>query len=372
MKLLALPRDANPYQGLLYREMGRLGVRVRYLGALTPSRTLNLALLPLELAARRLAGWRIVHVHWVFGFALPGSRRLPVLRRLGQAWFALWLATARALGVRVVWTAHNVLPHGRVFHDDLAARRALVRASRLVIAHSPSALEELARLGMEPAAARVVPQGRMELARSGLHARTPGASGPPRRLLFLGQVQEYKGVEDLLSALALVPAEAGVQVTVAGRCPDAGLRERLRALAAGDERATLRLEHLPDEEAARLIEESDAVVLPFRRVTNSSSAALALAHGRPLVVPRLAALDDLPYAAVQRYDGTLAGLAGAMAAIAAAEPERLAAMSEAARARPWPGWDEVARLTLAAIREHVLEPSGSRTGAEANGVRRWA
>ena len=50
MKVLVLPRDANPYQSLLYGEMRRLGVQVIYLGELTPIQTLNLLLLPLEVA----------------------------------------------------------------------------------------------------------------------------------------------------------------------------------------------------------------------------------------------------------------------------------------------------------------------------------
>ena len=59
MKVLVLPRDANPYQGLLYGEMQRLGVQVIYLGELTPIQTLNVLLLPLEVMARRLAGARV-------------------------------------------------------------------------------------------------------------------------------------------------------------------------------------------------------------------------------------------------------------------------------------------------------------------------
>ena len=46
MKILVLPRDANPYQSLLNGEMRRLGVQVTYLGELTPIQTLNLLLLP--------------------------------------------------------------------------------------------------------------------------------------------------------------------------------------------------------------------------------------------------------------------------------------------------------------------------------------
>ena len=77
---MVFPRDPNPYQGLLYGEMGRLGVRVCYLGELTLSHTVNLLLLPPELAWHRMAGARVVHLHWVLMFTLPGARRFPVLR----------------------------------------------------------------------------------------------------------------------------------------------------------------------------------------------------------------------------------------------------------------------------------------------------
>ena len=138
MRILALPRDPNPYQESLYARMRSRGVRVAYAGGLTPSRTLNLMLLPLELAARRATGWRTLHVHWVFGFALPGARRLRPLARLSRAWFEACLRVAGHLGMTIVWTAHNTLPHEPVFDDDVAGRRTLVSASDLVIAHSPA------------------------------------------------------------------------------------------------------------------------------------------------------------------------------------------------------------------------------------------
>ena len=95
MKLLVFPRDPNPYQGLLYGEMQRLGVHVSYIGGLTPSRTLNLLLLPLELAARRMSGARVIHLHWVFAFGFPGGRRFNVMRRMAYVWFLLWLRSCR-------------------------------------------------------------------------------------------------------------------------------------------------------------------------------------------------------------------------------------------------------------------------------------
>ena len=81
MRILVLPReDTNPYQELLYGEMRRQGAQITYLGELTRSHTLNLLLLPLEMAIRRLGGARVVHLHWVYAFGLYGSGRSAATR----------------------------------------------------------------------------------------------------------------------------------------------------------------------------------------------------------------------------------------------------------------------------------------------------
>jgi glycosyltransferase involved in cell wall biosynthesis len=356
MKILVLPRDPNPYQGLLYGELERLGAQVSYLGELTPSRTLNLLLLPLETAARRAAGARLVHVHWVFGFGLPGARRFPALRRLAQAWFGAWLRVTRLLGLRMVWTAHNVLPHSPVFADDAAARRDLVGRCDLVLAHSPAALAGLAALGAEPRRSLVIRHGPMGPVTPAA-LRTPGTGDGPREFLFFGRVAEYKGVEELLTAFGDLPAGTPARLTVAGQCDDTELRARLAAASAktrdtGGPR--LRLEHIPDHEVPELLAGADVVVLPFRQVTTSGSAELALAHTRPLIVPDLPGLAGLPSGAVTRYDGSVRGLTAALADLTRADSSRLAAMSAAARGyTAQASWREIAAATLSAMESAV-------------------
>lgn len=349
MRILVLPRDPNPYQRLLYREMQRLGVQVTYVGDLTPSRTLNLLLLPLEVTAHRIAGTRLVHVHWVFAFALPCARRFPVMRRVAYLWFLVWLWICRMLGMHLVWTAHNVLPHQPVFADDVSARRALVKASDLVFAHSQSALAELAELGAVARRSAVIQHGPIAPIRFATSLRTPGTCGGPRRFLFFGRVQDYKGVDDLLAAFVAMPDDVAAHLTVAGQCDDPGLRSRLCALARrGGTTVTLRLERVPEEEVAQLLAAADVVVLPFRRVTTSGSAMLALAHKRPLIVPDLPGLSDLPNQAILRYDGEIPALIGALSSLARADGETLAAMSAAAgdyASRTT--WQEIAERTTA-------------------------
>ncbi len=350
MRILALPRDPNPYQESLYGAMRRRGARVRYAGRLTPSHSLNILLLPLETVAFRVAGGRVVHLHWVYGFRPAGAGRWPLLARAGRAWFGLWLRLCRLLGVRLVWTAHNALPHAPVFPDDAEARRALVRASDLVVVHAPEALGELAELGCRPRRSALVPMG---------PARPPGgiaagppvrAAGEPLRLLFFGKVEPYKGVEDLLDAVAALPAATDVALTVAGECRDPALGARLRAGAARAGRPVdLRLVAVPEAQVDALFARHHAVVLPFRRITTSSSAPFALEHGRPVVVPDLPGLAGLPDAAVVRHAPGVAALAAALQGLAAAPPERLQEMGRAALASRGPGWGEVAALTLEAV-----------------------
>jgi glycosyltransferase involved in cell wall biosynthesis len=348
MKLLVLPRDVNPYQEYLYRELGRLGVRVRYVGELTGSQTANLLLLPFELLALRLRGWRILHVHWVFGFSFPWARQSG--RWVAQAWFGLVLLTCRAIGLRIVWTAHNALPHGQVFANDLVARRWLVRASSLVIVHDARAVEQLTGLGLAPQRAEVIAPGPFSPLVS-QNPALPSSRKPPWTLLFFGNVLPYKGVEDLLRAVADLDATVRLRVVVAGACPDSALREHLHELVgASDGRVELRLARVPDSEVAPLLASSDAVVLPYRNVTTSSTVLLALEHGRPVLVPDLPAFRDLAGEGIRRYPPGVDGLRAELVQFASLTSSDLARASEAAAAQaPAQTWAAAAQATYAAL-----------------------
>jgi glycosyltransferase involved in cell wall biosynthesis len=353
MKLLALPRDPNPYQRLLYGECERNGLQVRYVGKLAPLHTPSMIALPFELLLWRLVGYRILHVHWVFGFRLPLANRLPAIGRLGRAWFGAMLALAHRLGMTVVWTAHNTLPHEQVFDDDVAARRELLRSSDLVIAHSEAALADLERVVARPRRATVIPPGPFNLNPRAADVRPAGAGrAGPLSLLFFGKVIAYKGVEELLEAVAQLPPGT-VKLRVVGECNDPGLRRSLQRLAgAGVE---LRLDRrVSDEEATDLMGWADAVALPFRRVTTSASALFAMEHGRPLVLPDLPAFSELPDEAVRRYDGSARGLIAALEDVAAWGPERLAAAGAAAREYTQRfTWAGAADSTMTALEEAV-------------------
>jgi glycosyltransferase involved in cell wall biosynthesis len=90
---------------------------------------------------------------------------------------------------------------------------------------------------------------------------------------------------------------------------------------------------------------------------------LALGHGRPVIVPDLPALADLPDGATVRYEGTVGGLTEALAWVAEADGDTLAAMAAAARRYAQTlSWTEIAEATVAEITAAVAarRPHGAQ------------
>jgi len=351
---MVYPRDPNPYQELLYKELELLQVNHRYIGELSSSHTLNLLLLPFELAVNRLRGFRCLHLHWMYRFGIPLRGRHQILRRMMRWYVVGLLEWCRMIGVAVVWTAHNVVPHGQVFDDDELGRRQLTARCAAVIAHSEETLRVLAAMGCTLPVTAVIAHGPLNLPFYAGAARHPEPR-TTQRIVFAGRVSDYKGVEDLLEVLATYDVPPHLSCVIAGACDDPALAERLGQAAARSRiPVELRLHYLSVEELTDLLNSADAVVLPFRRTTSSGSVLLALGAGCPVIIPDLAALDDVPRACAWRYDGTLAGLAGALRDAASTSAPRRLEMSAAAlahvRTRSWP---DVAKATKEVLQNAI-------------------
>jgi glycosyltransferase involved in cell wall biosynthesis len=369
VKVLATPKDPNPYQELLHQRLRTRGVEVRYLEGPTGSHTVNLALAPLVLAWWRLRGYRLVHLHWVYGFSLPLARNRRWAPRCMQRWFGFWLWGCRALGLRLVWTAHNVLPHEPVFADDAAARRRLVDYCEAVIAHSHETAAELRQYGARNVA--VIPQGGYR----DLYPQSLDPAEARKRLglraedivvVFVGSLHPYKGVDLLIDAVAMLPPEPSTRLVVAGGCSDGDYRRLLETAArrAGD-RVCLSLERVPDDELQVFLGAADVAAFPFRSVTNSGSVLLALGFGVPVVIPDLPELAGIPAAAAIRYSGGVSDLAHALRRVStAAESERREQATAATAFASAQSWDDVAEATLAVYAQVLAGPSPSRSAQE--------
>jgi glycosyltransferase involved in cell wall biosynthesis len=353
LKVLATPKDANPYQDLLYDEVRAAGVEVIYDVGPTRSQTVNLALAPAMLAWYRLRGVRLLHIHWVHQFILPWAKERPAGRAAMQLWFALYLRVATLIGLRVIWTAHDLLPHWPIFLDDARARDNLLRRCTLVFALSEATATALVGLGAPEV--RIVPFGsyldlyESDIDRGEARARL-GLGDDELVVLNIGRMQPYKGADLLLEATGRLPADSPIRVVLAGQCDDEESTAELEAAAAkvGD-RALTFLTRIPDDEMAVYLRAADVACFPLRAISNSSSILLAQSFSLPIVIPDLPNLSGIPAGSGIRYEPGLDGLVAALNRVASMSATERDAMGVASKAYAESlDWPTAARLTIEA------------------------
>lgn len=339
-------RAGNPYNWLLYTAVERQGWRVEEFS-------------PWRLLAGRPAVW---HLHWPEKF-LNRPRGWSALLRSAGVLLLVWLA--RRAGVRIVWTAHNLESHDR-------RHPRLERWFWPLFTRQVDGVVGLTREGLRavrerfPALARtpgfVVPHGHYRGEYPGAEGREEaraalGIAPGARVVLFFGQLREYKNVPRLVRAFRGV--EGGdLALLVAGRPVTEELAAHVRAEAGGDPRVRLRLEHVPEEEVQRWFAAAELVVLPYAEILNSGTALLALSLDRPVLVPRLGAMEELQRAATPRWVRTYDG------ALTSAELERALAWAREEEREPRAPleemeWDRIARR-MAGVYASLPERAGVR------------
>jgi len=313
VKVMHWPVDPGPYQHQLAVELERLGVESTFVVEPTRSQTLNVALLPLWLAIGRAQGASVLNIHWLFRYHLAWARG-PRRQRLLLAHLHLVLASARALGLTVVWTAHNVVPHQPIFHDDETARRLLVRWCALVLAHDAATAAEL-QARFDARRISVIPQGATPPAGQP-RTEARGALGVTDQDLVLaiaGRIAPYKGVDLALEAIAAAleadPMTEGTLVVVVAGAPDSpatadAVTRAAEAVRRAGGRVDLELRRVSDAEFGSLLSAADLALMNFQSVTNSGSIAAALAAHCPVLTTDLSSIRSGFGSAVVTADGS--------------------------------------------------------------------
>ncbi|GAA4725142.1 hypothetical protein GCM10025782_24040 [Pedococcus ginsenosidimutans] len=232
---------------------------------------------------RRLRGFDVVVVVHVIPAVVPAH--LALLRAAGAGRRGAGAAGpvrrgaasgARRTGPRTLVIAHNVLPHETHLGDRELMQQLFERVDAVLV-HS----DAQARLAHELHAPRVSVTDLPPHLPGGAPVERVTHDGPPR-LLALGMVREYKGVDLLMEALARVP---GPTLTVAGEMWGSS-GERVKELAR-DPRLRDRVEvhggYVPADRLAPLLASHDVLALTYRSATASQNALLGRQHGLPVL-----------------------------------------------------------------------------------------
>lgn len=278
-----LPVYHNPYQHLLTAALADQGVQVLHLDRLP-------ALGWLWRQRRRV---QILHLHWLYGLYMGRF-----LTPFTWAAFLLRLLFAQRLGYRIVWTAHNILPHRAPFPPmHLFVRRLMMSRADAVIAHCDYARQELRRRFPREEPVHVIAHGNyvsvhpIEVSRAQARAFFE-VNQEAFLYLMLGNIARYKGVETFVASFQRVAGADDVAL-IAGRNRAPGLVAQLEQIAAHDPRLQLRPGFIPEDQMQYYLQAADVAVFCFDEILTSGSVILAMSYGLPIIAPAMGCLPEL-------------------------------------------------------------------------------
>ncbi|VTR99805.1 Xanthan biosynthesis glycosyltransferase GumI OS=alpha proteobacterium JLT2015 GN=C725_2571 PE=4 SV=1: Glycos_transf_1 [Gemmata massiliana] len=265
-------------------------------------------------------------------------------RARGLAGFWKYLRLARSLGIRIVWTLHDVEHHEGSGRLDELGYRLLARFADLCIVHDEWAADQFVRrFGGSRERVRVMEHGNYDgvFPAAASRAETLARFGidPARRVLLCqGNIRPYKRFDLAIEAAKRLGAE--YHLIVAGRPPDPAFADELRRTAAGTANVTLLLGSQSDQVVSDLFAAADCFLLPYAKITGSGSLLTTATLGRGFVASELpyfrAALAQEPDAGVCFPVGLVEGLCNAVRAFFAGDvPARHHAARRIADRVPW-------------------------------------
>ncbi|GEK80753.1 glycosyltransferase [Agrococcus baldri] len=282
MRIVVFPAyRENPFLGMLLGAAERAGAEI------VDTRTLD----ELEAALAERPAETVLHVHWTNPIAQSTNNPVVAARNAGR--FRRMIRRAQQQGAHLVWTVHNVLPHGakharvergihrflagaadriHVMHPDTAALAAphyALPADRVRHIPHPSYVG-----AVPPAADRTAARERLGIAEGAL------------AVLFLGQMRAYKGVLELIHAAGEAAEHRPLVLLLAGNATADETAAIDAALAAHPRLTAVRhLRFVDDAELPGWFAAADLVALPYRDILNSGSVLLAATYGAPVLLP---------------------------------------------------------------------------------------
>jgi beta-1,4-mannosyltransferase len=247
-----------------------------------------------------LRKWKadVLHFHWLHPYLLRTTAVGSVIRSLR---FLVEIIFLKAAGTRIAWTIHNLTNHEGL-HPKIERFFSciFIRLADTIFVHGQHAARlsekyfhiDASRLRVisHPAYCGIYPNDSSKTqARQKISPHLLGEVGTV--FLFLGRVNRYKGVFELVNEMKSLPQSC--RLIIAGQPSDSTTHTKMEALMAKDNRFLYFPQAIPESDLHIFFNAADIVVLPFLKILTSGSVLLAMSFGKPLVVPNLPAIREV-------------------------------------------------------------------------------
>ncbi len=295
IKVIHFPdnRKANEYQNLLLQGLKEIGFDVGYGRRKVYFSVIDISLL---LSAIGKDKCDVVHLHWLHPFLLHKKQRYTIVRSL---FFVLELLFLKILGVKIVWTVHNLKNHDNKFVVlEKFFSRIIAILSDALIAHCEISRDQIVQFfQINKNKVFVVPHGnyinvyRDILTRQQARERF-NLKDTDIVFLCLGAIRPYKGIDDLVKSFQKID-DSSLKLIIAGRLFNQEHGDELKNLVADNKNILMKLQFIENDEIEIYMKAADVMVLPYRDIVNSGSVILGMSYGKVIIAPRMGCIPEI-------------------------------------------------------------------------------
>lgn len=288
MKVIFIPVYSNPYQKVLANWLSKEGVSVSF------GITSNL----FSVLRSVKNNWKpdVLHIHWLHPFLLANSRGETILK---SSSFIGELIILKLLGIKIVWTVHNIISHETNFKSlELFFTKLLLRLCNRIIVHSPSAKKEVMKTyKIRDSSIIAIPHGNYIDCYENVIDKTEAKkqlhlSSEDVIFLYFGQIRPYKGVLELIDAFKRLE-QSQAKLLIIGKPLNNEVANDVVIKCTKDERIRTVLKFVPDDELQIYMNAADIVVLPYKNILTSGAIILAMSFGKPVIAPSIGCIRDV-------------------------------------------------------------------------------
>lgn len=205
----------------------------------------------------------------------------------------LFIVLLRLFNVKLVHTAHDVLPH-ETKKIDYVLNYFLYKASRKIIVHSSYIKNKLNSIfNINKDKIKIVPHGNFDIYQSNSPLLNEEAKKEfnllptDKVILFFGFIREYKGLDILLDAYPIVNKKNPeikflIAGSVATKTLDQVYKNKINALQNAGSLIT-NFKFIPIEKVAAYFTAADFVILPYKDIDHSGIVHMAYSFETPII-----------------------------------------------------------------------------------------
>ena len=215
----------------------------------------------------------------------------------------LLLLLLKLTGTKIVYTAHNVLPHERTRIDFYLYKLVYLVVNEIIV-HSESIKNKLIyTFKISHKKINVIHHGNFDIY---LPQKDISKSEARIKLnlienddiiLFFGYIREYKGLDILLKAFSIATQKnPRLKLIIAGSPASLELKEKYTQMIESHNfkgRIICEFSFIPSENIAIYFKASDLVVLPYREIDHSGIVHLSYSFARPILATNVGDFSEI-------------------------------------------------------------------------------